>query len=122
MLDSLNNSRYFAGLCMIILNIGSRYVQLGLSHGMEDIIRTVISRQLLIFSIAWMGTRDVITSIILTACFIILSDHLLNENSSYCILPKYKKDLYHAIDLNKDNKISKDEIEKAIQIIQKANN
>ena len=118
----LNSSKYFAGVCMIILNIGSKYVNLGISKSLEDSIRNSIGRQLLIFSIAWMGTRDIYTSIIITACFTVLTQHLFNENSSYCILPKRIKDLYREIDTNKDNKISKQEIERAISVLQKANN
>jgi hypothetical protein len=120
--SSLNSSKYFAGVCMIILNIGSKYVNLGLSKSVEDSIRNSVGRQLLIFSIAWMGTRDIYTSIVISACFIIMTQHLFNENSSYCILPKRVKDLYKEIDTNKDNKISKQEVERAINVLQKANN
>ena len=121
-ISSLNSSKYFAGICMIILNIGSKYVNLGLSKSVEDSIRNSMGRQLLIFSIAWMGTRDIYTSIVITACFIIMTQHLFNEKSSYCILPKRVKDLYREIDTNKDNKISKQEIQRAIDVLRKANN
>jgi hypothetical protein len=37
---------------------------------------------------AWMGTSDIYSSLVLTAVFIILSDNLFNEDSEYCIVPE----------------------------------
>lgn len=116
-ITSLNNSKYLAGLCMIILNIGSKYITIELSQSQEDYIKNTIGRQLLLFSIAWMGTKDIYISLILTAVFIVLTQYLFNENSSLCILPKHVKDLYAQIDTNKDNKISEQELNRAIKIL-----
>ena len=74
-IDTINGSRFFAGLVMIMMNIGSKYVNLKLSKTQEQFLKGAIARQILIFSIIWMGTRDIITSLILTAVFIILTDH-----------------------------------------------
>ena len=41
--------------------------------------------------------------------------HLFNENSNFCILPNNFKKLVSLIDTNNDNKISNEEINKAIQ-------
>jgi hypothetical protein len=38
-----------------------------------------ISKQILIFAMAWMGTRDIYAALGLTAVFTILSDYLFNE-------------------------------------------
>ena len=76
----INNSKLFAGLVMIMLNIGSKYITIKLSKSQEQYLRNSIARQLLIFSIVWMGTRDVILSFFLTATFIVLTDHLFNED------------------------------------------
>ena len=117
-IDTLNNSKYFAGIMMILLNIGSRYIELNLSQSMESFIKYNIARELILFSIAWMGTRDIITSLILTSVFVILSDFLMNHNSSLCILSnKYK---YLKVDKNQDGVISDIEINKAIDTLEKA--
>ena len=34
-----------------------------------------------------MGTKDVIIALTMTAVFHVLANHLLNENSQYCIIP-----------------------------------
>ena len=83
---SLNNSKFFAGLIMIILNIGSRYIELKFSKTQESYLRMVLGRQLLIFAVAWMGTRDIYISLIVTLIFTLLADFALNENSNFCLI------------------------------------
>jgi hypothetical protein len=117
---SMNTSKYFAGICMIILNIGSKYISIELSKSQEDYVRNSIGRTILLFSIAWIGTRDIYTSLIITAIFEVMTQHLFNEKSTFCILPEKTKQLYNAIDTNKDNKISDEEIKQAIKLIEKA--
>jgi uncharacterized membrane protein len=117
-LNTLNNSKYFTGIMMILLNIGSRFVEIKLNDSMESFIKYNIAREVLIFTMAWMGTRDIIVSIVLTAAFMVLSEFLLNHKSNYCILPdKYK---YLKVDTNQDGKISDTEINKAIETLEKA--
>ena len=117
---SLNNSKYFAGFIMIMLNIGSKFVSIKFSHTQETYLKYVITKQLLIFSIAWMGTRDIYMALILTAVFTVLSDYILNENSKLCILPESVKKIEKAMDLNNDGVISEDEINQSIKILEKA--
>ena len=105
---------------MIMLNIGSKYITIKLSKSQEEYLRNSVARQLLIFSIVWMGTRDIILSIILTGSFVILTNHLFNEESEYCVIPTYFKNYAHLLDKNHDDYISKDEIKKAMKIVQKA--
>jgi uncharacterized membrane protein len=117
-LNTLNNSKYFTGIMMILLNIGSRFVEIKLNDSMESFIKYNIAREVLIFTMAWMGTRDIIVSIVLTASFMILAEFLLNHKSNYCILPdKYK---YLKVDSTQDGNISDTEINKAIETLEKA--
>ena len=119
-IQNINNSKLFAGLVMIMLNIGSKYITIKLSKSQEEYLRNSIARQLLIFSIAWMGTRDIVLSLILTGSFILLTDHLFNEESQYCVIPTYLKNYAHLLDKNQDGYISKDELKKAMEIVEKA--
>jgi hypothetical protein len=117
-LDVLNSSKYFTGIMMILLNIGSRFVEIKLSDSMEAYIKYNIAKELLIFTMAWMGTRDIVVSLTLTAVFVILSEFLLNNKSKFCVLPaKYTR---LNIDTNKDGIISDSEINKAIETLEKA--
>lgn len=121
-IDSVNGSRFFAGLVMIMMNIGSKYVNLKLSKNQEEFLRGAIARQVLIFSIIWMGTRDIITSLILTAVFVILTDHLFNEESRFCVVSKVVHKYKNVLDTDGDNVVSEKELEAAMKIVEKHKN
>ena len=121
-IDSVNGSRFFAGLVMIMMNIGSKYVNLKLSKNQEEFLRGAIARQILIFSIIWMGTRDIITSLVLTAVFVILTDHLFNEESRFCVVSKVIKKYKNVLDTDGDNVVSEKELEAAMKIVEKHKN
>ena len=87
-INNLNNSTYFAGIMMILLNLGSKYIVMEISDTQEQFLSNIIVRRLLVFTIFFTATRDVYTSFILTAIFIVLVTGLFNEKSKYCILPK----------------------------------
>tara|TARA_X000000950_G_C13595005_1_gene528964 strand:- start:101 stop:586 length:486 start_codon:yes stop_codon:yes gene_type:complete len=118
--SSLNNNKFFAGLVMIMLNIGSKYITIELSKSQEQYLRNSVGRQMLIFAISWMGSRDIVVALILTGTFTILADHLFNENSKFCIIPKSYRYFEDALDLNGDGVVSEDEIKKATEILEKA--
>ena len=85
-LGYLNNSKFFAGLVMIMLNIGSKYITIELSKSQEAYLKNSVGRQILIFAISWMGSRDILIALALTAIFTVLTDHLFNEESPMCCL------------------------------------
>lgn len=116
----LNNSKFFAGIVMIMLNVGSKFISIQFSRSTEEYLKLNVTKQLLVFSMAWMGTRDIYTSLVLTAVFTILSDHLFNEESNYCVVPHKYRILYKLIDTNHDGKISESEINAAISVLEKA--
>ena len=86
--SSLNSSTFFAGIMMICLNIGSRYIQLNLDESTESYIKYALTKEILVFTISWMATRNIYRALVLTAVFVVLADFILNEKSRYCLLPK----------------------------------
>ena len=116
----LNNSKFFAGIVMILLNIGSKFITIQFSKSTEEYLKMNVTKQILVFSMAWMGTRDIYTALVLTAVFTILSDHLFNEESPYCIVPEKYKVLNKLVDTNEDGVVSEQEITSAIAILEKA--
>lgn len=84
----MNGSKMFAGLVVITLNIASRFVTIKLSKSMESYLKFTFSRDVLVFCIVWMGSRDIYISATFTLLFTFIMDFLLNEESSYCILPE----------------------------------
>ena len=116
----LNNSKFFAGVIMILLNVGSKFISIQFSRSTEEYLKMNVTKQILVFAMAWMGTRDIYISLVLTAVFTILSDHLFNEESPYCIVPKKFRVLTKLIDTNSDGIVSDGEINNAISILEKA--
>ncbi len=117
----LNNSKFFAGIVMILLNIGSKFITVQFSKSTEEYMKYSICKQVLIFAMSWMATRDIYVSLGLVAIFTVLSEYLFNEESRFCIVPQKYRILHKLVDTNKDNVISESEITNAIQILEKAN-
>ena len=115
---SLNSNKFFAGIIMLILNLGSKFITVKFSASQEAYLRNSVGRQLLIFAIAWIGTKDIYYSLAITAIFVVLADYLFNEDSNWCILSDNFKALKKEIDLNGDGVISDDELNNAIKTLQ----
>ena len=116
----LNSSKFFAGIIMILLNVGSKFISIQFSKSTEEYMKYTLSKQILVFAMAWMGTRDIYTALGLTAVFTILSDHLFNEESSMCIVPESYRVLHKLLDTNNDGVVTETEISSAIAILEKA--
>jgi hypothetical protein len=84
---AMNQSKIFAGIMIVIINIASKFVTFKLSKTMESYLKFTFSRDVLVFAITWMGTRDIYIALIMTTLFMIIVDFLLNENSAFCCLP-----------------------------------
>ncbi len=115
----LNNSKFFAGVIMILLNVGSKFIAIQFSKSTEEYMKFSLSKQLLVFSMAWMGTRDIYVALGLTAVFTILSDHLFNEDSSLCVVPHDYRIMHKLLDTNGDGIVSEFEISSVIEILEK---
>ena len=115
----LNNSKFFAGVIMILLNVGSKFISIQFSKSTEEYMKFSLSKQLLVFAMAWMGTRDIYISLGLTAVFTILSDHLFNEESPLCMVPERYRVLEKLMDTDNDGEVSELEIQQATAILEK---
>jgi hypothetical protein len=86
--NSLNQSKYFAGIMMIVLNLGSKYITLELSENQDELFKNKIIRRFLVFTVVFVATRDIFVSLIITGIFIILVSGLFNENSRFALVTK----------------------------------
>ena len=119
-LHSLNSSKILMGIAMLILNVGSKYVQLEFSKTQESALKSALTREILIFVIIFTATHDIIISILMTAAFVILANHLFNDQSKFCIIPQKYWAMYDAADTNKDGTVSPEEEAAAIKVLEKA--
>jgi hypothetical protein len=117
---TLNDSKYFAGIMMILLNVGSKFITIQFSKSTEEYIKYSVTKQILVFSMAWLGTRDIYTALGLTAIFTILSEYLFNEESSVCIVPHEYRVLHKLLDTNNDGAVTETEIAAAHALLEKA--
>jgi hypothetical protein len=116
----LNSSKFFAGIIMILLNVGSKFITIQFSKSTEEYMKYTLSKQILVFAMSWMGTRDIYTALGLTAIFTVLSDHLFNEESSMCIVPYKYRVLHKLADTNNDGIVSESELNSAIAVLEKS--
>ena len=136
-ISSINDSKMFAGLMIITLNIASKFVTIKLSKTMESYLKYTFSKQLLVFVMAWMGSRQIYTATIITILFIICTEFLFNEESRFCCLSEAFTD-YHVSKLENDttptmaqapnsnqttpnsNQVTPEEISQAKAVLEKA--
>jgi hypothetical protein len=116
----VNSSQVFSGIMIIMMNLGSKYVTIELSKSSAEYLKLSVTRQIMIFVLAWMGSRNIYIALGLTAALIILTDHLFNEDSNFCIVPHEYRIMKDILDTNKDGIVSKKELDDAMAILAKA--
>ena len=72
----LNQNTFFAGIMMLLLNVGSRFIVHEFSADDKEYRENILLRRICIFAVCFVGTKDIITSLILTAGFVILAGGL----------------------------------------------
>lgn len=114
-ITALNKSKMFAGLIVLSINIGSRFVNFRLSKSIENYLKYAFNRNLLVFCISWMGSRDIYLALFVTCLFSLFADVLLNESSNFCILSKTFTEEYTNM------QPSEDDIVRAKDVLKRAN-
>ncbi len=113
----INNSKIFAGLMIIILNITSKFVNFKFSKSVERYLKYTFSKQILVFAIAWMGTRDIYIALIVTVGFTLCFDYLFNEDSRFCCLPN--SIIENLKELDDDDAVPEEDAKRAQEIVDK---
>lgn len=90
----LNESKIFAGIMIILLNLATKHVNWNLPKPIESYLKFTFSRNILVFAICWVGSRDILVALCLTTVFIVVMDYILNDSSAYCCLPEGFVDYY----------------------------
>ena len=116
LINSMNTSRFFAGVIMMLMNIGGKYISNDISESASRLFSTTFFRRIFVFCVAFVATRDILTSVIIVLLFIITFNYILNEKSNFCVLSdKYTIN----IDANNDGIITKDEIKNSYKMLNK---
>ena len=116
----LSTNKFFAGFMFLILNVGAKYATVNITKSQQEYIKKALFREILIFAIIFVGTRDLFVSLILTVVFMVFTDYLFNDSSKFCVIPKHLRKLEDLIDTDGDGKISEEEIQNAMKILERA--
>ena len=87
LLASINESKVVAGIAIVSLNLLTKHVEMGIRDSQAMAIRLGAMREMLIFAMVFVATRDVVISVIVAATFTLFTAYLFNEESSLCIVP-----------------------------------
>ena len=116
-IQNINNSKMFAGFMIITLNIASKFINFKLSKSVERYLKHTFSKQILVFVIAWMGTRDIYMALLIAIIFIVCVDYLFNEDSVFCCLPTSMTESLAKLD--EDETVSEEDAKKAEAVVDK---
>jgi len=115
----VNESKMFAALVILTMNLSSKFITLPMSKTVESYLKNSFSQYILVFAMAWMGTRDILVSILVTIIFGIFMEFIFNEKSAFCCLSEGFV-TSHISKLKKEEVVSKEEIDSASKTLQKA--
>ena len=107
---TINKSKVFAGIVMILLNIASKFVHIKLTPSQETYLRKYISGELFVFATCWLGTRDLYISIGVALLFFIFTTYIFNEDSKIGLIAKHN---------DHDLPVKKEEVDNAIKILKR---
>jgi hypothetical protein len=84
-LSSFNTNPYFIGIMMLFLNLGGRFLIMEVSKEQERFFQNPWVRRLLIFTVLFVATRNVLVAFVMTLFVILIIGFLFNENSALYI-------------------------------------
>jgi len=87
----------FLGICMMLMNVGSRYIVDEFSTKEDEYKRNILLRRVAIFAVCYMGTRDLVHALLLTAGFVVLAMGIsrTHPNEGFTGKPEEKKSTLH---------------------------
>jgi len=125
-LQLFNNSKVAAGISMLLLNCGSRYIIGDLGKFHQDVLANEYVKKIVLFAMFFVGTRDILVAFLLTVLYIFVVDGLFNEKKKFCIIPNKYKKLYSQQQLDNNQYLQAKEIvnnyEKQKQILDEKQN
>ena len=136
LLLSLNSSRIIGAFLMFVMNIGSKYIAKDVPLAVDIIFDNFWARMFVVLCIAFISTRDIMVSLLITLLYILIFAYLLNDNSASCImrdtiieykekLKKFKQEMNSqqpSYDISSKDVINAREIIRRYELEKRANN
>ena len=86
MLERINvlaTSPFFLGIMILLLNVGSRFITHEFSDDDKEYSQNILLRRMTVFAVCFVGTRDLVTSILLTAGFVVIAGGLFRGKGPF---------------------------------------
>jgi hypothetical protein len=115
----VNDNKFLLAIVMMFLNISSKYIDFGFSKTQEHALRNGIAREILIFCVLFVGTRDIVISATLTLLFFISIEYLFNEDSKYCVCPQHFNRMKEVMQ-QREGHVTDKELNAALETLKKA--
>jgi hypothetical protein len=78
-MDQIASSKMFAGVAMLLMNLGSRYVVSDITAVEERIFKSDLIKPIIVFCMIFIPTRDVMVSIMLTFAYFFVMNNFLQK-------------------------------------------
>lgn len=82
----INNNKFVAGLAMIAMNFGSRYVVTDVSKFQDQVLQSEVAKKFVLLCIFFVATRDILVAAMLTFAFYFVVHGMFNENKPFNVL------------------------------------
>ena len=69
-IQSFNDNKYLSGMALLLLNLGSKYLSFEVSRSQEELMAHIVFRRFILFTVFFVGTRDILVSFILEENYI----------------------------------------------------
>jgi hypothetical protein len=82
-INAVASSPFTIGIMMLLINVASRYIVHEFSTNDEEYGQNIFLRRLAVFAVCFVGTRNLVVSVLLTAGFVILAGGLFRGSSPF---------------------------------------
>jgi hypothetical protein len=82
-INAIATSPFAIGIMILLTNVASRYIVHEFSSNDEEYGNNILLRRIAVFAVCFIGTRDLVVSILLTAGFVVLAGGLFRGTSVY---------------------------------------
>jgi hypothetical protein len=93
--------------------MSSKYVSLELSEAQQQFLSQPLIRKMLVFTIFFISTKDIIISLVLSIVFVVVVCGLFHEDSNICLA----KDSMKRFCKKRKLQVSKEDYDSAIKVI-----
>ena len=71
MFSAVNSSKLMVGVCILLTNLGGKYIGLELSKAEEKLLQDPVVRRIIVFTMTFVATRDFLVAAVVTLLFML---------------------------------------------------